>query len=169
MASSTSKLLPVSPDDKAGDSYGTTARGQAHVPIQRVLLLFLVFGLQFLFFSYVALHRFIDGDEGFYLLASRLVLAHQKPYIDFLFEQAPLFPYIYALWMKCFGATWTSARLFAALLTALTGTLVCEEVWRHTRRWVAGVCVVVMFAASMLIFGFFPVAKTFSLAGLLIF
>jgi hypothetical protein len=34
------------------------------------------------FFSAVARHRFIDGDEGFYLLASRLVLEHKAPYLD---------------------------------------------------------------------------------------
>lgn len=133
------------------------------------LLLTGLFLLQLGFFSYVALHRFIDGDEGFYLLASRLVLLHKKPYIDFLFEQAPLFPYAYAFWMKCFGLTWTSARLFAALLTAVTGTLLFEDICHQTRHWLAGLCGTIMFAASMLIFGFFPVAKTFSLAALLVF
>ena len=169
MASSTSKPLQVSPGDEPGHCSGTTKRAQSPPPIQRLLFLFLVLAVQFLFFSYVALHRFIDGDEGFYLLAARLVLAHKKPYIDFLFEQAPLFPYVYALWLKCFGATWTSARLFSALLTAFTGTLVCEDVWRQTGHRLAGACVTIMFASSMLIFGFFPVAKTFSLVGLLVF
>jgi len=169
MASSASKPLPASSDEQAGDSSGIAERPTRLLPLHRLLFLLSVFLLQFVFFSYVALHRFIDGDEGFYLLASRLVLEHKKPYIDFLFEQAPLFPYFYALWMKCFGVTWTSARLFAALLTTLTGTLVCDEVWRQTRRWLLGVCATIMFANSMLIFGFFPVAKTFSLAGLLVF
>src|SRR6202167_429663 len=150
MASSTSKLLPVSPDDKAGDSYGTTARGQAHVPIQRVLLLFLVFGLQFLFFSYVALHRFIDGDEGFYLLASRLVLAHKKPYLDFFFLQMPLLPYVYALWMRLTQLSWISARVFAALLTTILGTLLYTHVCRLTKSWVAGLGAALVFASTSL-------------------
>src|SRR5215475_6128884 len=118
MASSTSKPLALSPDAQTGDS-ADRRKPQDHSSVQKVLLLLLAFSLQFWFFSYVALHRFIDGDEGFFLLAARLVLEHKKPYIDFLFEQAPLFPYVYALWMKCFGVTWSSARLFAALLTAL--------------------------------------------------
>ena len=128
-----------------------------------------VFLLQFLFFGFVALHRFIDGDEGFFLLASRLVLMHKKPYVDFLYEQAPLLPYTYALWMKMAGVTWASAKLFAALLTALLGTLVCEHIYHETRNWVAGFSAVVMFAVSTLVFGFFPVVKTYSLAGLLLF
>ena len=78
------------------------------------LLLVPILLLQVFFFTFIALHRFIDGDEGFYLLASRLVLMHKKPYLDFLFEQAPLLPYVYALWMKFAGVTWASAKLFSA-------------------------------------------------------
>ena len=36
------------------------------------------------FFLFVARHRFIDADEGCYLMASRLVLEHKVPYRDFL-------------------------------------------------------------------------------------
>src|SRR4051794_23533138 len=98
MPSSPSKLLPLSPGDQASEGPVEAENAHGRSSASRVLFLVVVFALQFLFFSYVALHRFIDGDEGFYLLASRLVLAHKKPYIDFLFEQAPLFPYVYALW-----------------------------------------------------------------------
>ena len=38
------------------------------------LLLIPILLLQALFFTFVALHRFIDGDEGFCLLASRLAV-----------------------------------------------------------------------------------------------
>jgi hypothetical protein len=56
--------------------------------------------VQALFFIWVALHRFIGGDEGFFLLASRLVLMHKKPYLTFFYVHAPLLPYVYTLWMK---------------------------------------------------------------------
>jgi len=128
-----------------------------------------VFVLQMLFLGFVALHRFVDGDEGFYLLASRLVLQHKKLYLDFLYEQGPLLPYVYALCMKFFGISWNAARLFAAFLTALAGTLAYEEVCRQTRNRFAGATAAILFSASTLIFGFFPVAKTYSLAGLLVF
>ena len=45
-----------------------------------------IFLLQFLLFAFIALHRFIDADEGSYLLASRLILFHKKPYIDFFLQ-----------------------------------------------------------------------------------
>ena len=124
--------------------------------------------LQVGFFSFVALHRYIDADEGFYLLASRLVLMHKKPYVDFLFEQAPLLPYLYGFWIRCFGISWTSARLCSAFLTAVLGTLLYEDVCRQTQNYVVGFFSVVLFAASTLVFGFFPVAKPYSLAGLLL-
>jgi hypothetical protein len=135
------------------------------VKLQIVLVLLLQVG----FFSFIALHRFVDGDEGFYLLASRLVLMHKKPYLDFLFEQAPLLPYVYGLWLKCFGLSWISAKFFSALLTALLGTLLYEDACRQTQNCVAGLSAVIMFATSTLIFGFFPVVKPYSLAGLLLF
>ncbi|HLI64010.1 MAG TPA: hypothetical protein VKV05_11455 [Terriglobales bacterium] len=102
-------------------------------------------------------------------MASRLVLLHKKPYLDFFYTQAPLLPYIYALWMKVAGVTWVSAKIFSALLTAILATLVCEEVWHETRNWLAGLSAAILFATSSLIFGFFPVVKTFSLAGLFLF
>ena len=133
------------------------------------LLLVPIVLLQILFFTFVALHRFIDGDEGFYLLASKLVLMHKKPYLDFMYEQAPLLPYVYALWMKCFGISWNSVRIFSALLTTLLGTLLYEHVCRQTRNWLAGLSAVVLFASSALVFAWFPVVKTPSLAGLFLF
>jgi hypothetical protein len=50
----------------------------------------LVFVFFTCFFLFIARHRFIDGDEGFYLMASRLVLEPKTLYLDFLYTQAPL-------------------------------------------------------------------------------
>jgi hypothetical protein len=133
------------------------------------LLLVPILLLQILVFTFVARHRFIDGDEGHYLLASRLVLMHQRPYLDFFYNQAPLLPYVYALWMKCTEMSWASAKLFSALLTALLGTLLYAHVCRQTRNWVAGLSAAVLFAASTLVFAWFPVVKPFSLAALFLF
>jgi 4-amino-4-deoxy-L-arabinose transferase-like glycosyltransferase len=121
------------------------------------------------FFSFVARHRFIDGDEGYYLLASRLVLERKAPYLNFLYSQAPLLPYVYGFWMKLFGISWFSARYFSAALTTVLGLLICEHVWSQTQKWIASVAAVVLFASSTLIFAWFPIAKTYSLAGLFLF
>ena len=84
------------------------------------LLLVPLLALQVAFFTFVALHRFVDGDEGFYLLGSRLVLMHKKPYLDFSYTQVPLLLHVYALRMMCTAVSWVSAKLFSALLTAFS-------------------------------------------------
>jgi hypothetical protein len=143
---------------------------QPHIMTRTAKLLLLpVVLLQILLFSFVVRFRFIHLDEGFFLLASRLVLLHKKPYIDFFYPQAPLLPYIYALWMKCFGISWVAGRQLAALLTSLLGALLYEHVCRLTRNWLAGLAAVVVFASSTLVFAWFPIVGPFSLAALLIF
>ena len=125
--------------------------------------------LQIALFTFIARHRFVDTDEGFYLLAARLVLMHKKPYVDFFFQQAPLLPYVYALWLKCFHLTWEWARTLPALLTAALGLLLYKHVWDETRSWIASVSAVVLFASSTLVFAWMPIAKPYSLAGVLLF
>ena len=120
-------------------------------------------------FSFFALHRFIDADEGYYVLASRLVLLHKTPYLDFLYQQAPLLPYAYGGWMKLAGVSWTSVRIFAALLTTILGVLIYAQVCHETRKWIAGLSAAVLFASATFVFAWFPMAKTFSLASLLLF
>jgi hypothetical protein len=134
------------------------------------LLAFLaIFAIQLSFFGFIALHRFVDGDEGYYLLASRLVLMHKTPYLDFFYQQAPLLPYVYAAWMKIAGVTWVSAKLFSAVLTALLGTLLGEQIYHQTKNWISSAAALVLFAFSTRIFAWLPIAKTFSLAGLFLF
>jgi hypothetical protein len=127
------------------------------------------FLLQLLVFVFIARHRFVDTDEGFYLLAARLVLLHKRPYVDFFFQQAPLLPYVYALWLKCFHLTWQWARTLPAVLTALLGTLVYEDVLRQTKNWICGASAVILFSTSTLVFAWMPIAKPYSLAGLFLF
>ncbi len=133
------------------------------------ILLAPLFVLLLCFFLFIARHRFVDADEGFYLLASRLVLEHKVPYRDFYYNQTPLVPYIYGLWMKLFGISWFSARSLSALLTTILGLLVYAHVCRETARWVSGLAAVILYISSMFIFGWFPIVKTSSLAALFLF
>jgi 4-amino-4-deoxy-L-arabinose transferase-like glycosyltransferase len=125
--------------------------------------------LQVCFFLYVSVHRLIDGDEGFYLLASRLVLQHRAPYLDFFYTQAPLLPYVYAGWLKLCGISWVSARIFSALLTTAVAGLLYWHVCRETGKWLAGMVAVYLFAGSSLVFAWYPIVKTFALAVLFLF
>jgi len=120
-------------------------------------------------FFYISQQRLIDGDEGFYLLAARLVLEHRAPYLDFFYTQAPLLPYVYAGWLKLFPISWAWARAFSALLTVIVGALVFEHVCHQTKRWMAGVAATVLYCSSALVFAWFPTAKTFSLSAIFLF
>lgn len=133
------------------------------------LVLLLVTLMQGLFFLHVSQHRLIDGDEGFYLLASRLVMQHRTPYLDFFYTQAPLLPYAFAGWLKLAGVSWYSARAFCALLTTIVGMMIYRHVSRETGQWLAGVCAVLLFATSSLVFAWFPIVKTFPLAMVFLF
>ncbi len=120
-------------------------------------------------FIAISRHRFIDGDEGFYLLASRLVFQHKLPYVDFFYQQAPLLPYVYGLWMLVTGESWLSARLLSAILTAALAILVYVEVCNRTRKPAAGLLALLLFTTNSLVFAWMPIAKTFGLSSLLLF
>lgn len=66
---------------------------------KRPFLIFLVAGVSLLYLAgliYYAHARPIDGDEGFYTTAARLVWEGKAPYRDFFYQQAPLLPYLYS-------------------------------------------------------------------------
>lgn len=138
----------------------------SNAPLAASAAVFVAFACCFLLASR---YRFIDGDEGFYLLSSRLVLEHKRPYLDFFYTQSPLLPYVYGLWMKFFGLTWYAGRALAALLTAGVGLLVFQFVCRETRKLGAGVVAAALFASSTYVFAWFPIAKTYSLSMLFLF
>lgn len=90
-------------------------------------------------------------DEGFHLLAARLILEGQLPYLDFCFPQTPLNAYWYAGWMQVFGGGWRTTHVVASLLTAGAILLAADFVLRRlpVREWrLAGA------AAAALLIGF---------------
>ncbi len=119
---------------------------------------------QCLIFVPVATVRPIDGDEGFYLLAAKLVFQGKQPYTDFFYPQMPLFPYVYGLWMWLFGFSWYAARLLSALLAVGTGLLLYQYVVRLTSKRHLGLLAVGLYALSSLLLGQYTAAKTYSLS-----
>src|SRR5712691_10089177 len=117
----------------------------------------------------MSLYRLVDGDEGTYLLVSRLVVEGQLPYHDFFYPQMFLLPYVYGGWMKLVGYSWYGARLLSAVFSIALGLLVYRQAARLAggRAW--GVLAVVLFTFSSLAFGWYPLVKTFALPTLLLF
>lgn len=46
----------------------------------------------------VTLRRLVDGDEGYLLMAARLVAQSHRPYVDFFCPQMPGFPCVFGAW-----------------------------------------------------------------------
>ncbi|NLF24212.1 MAG: hypothetical protein GX589_00950, partial [Deltaproteobacteria bacterium] len=113
-------------------------------------------------------HRLIARDEGFYLLAAKLVTEGKLLYHDFFFPQMPLLPYVYGGWLSLYGMTWQSARIFAALLTALIGVLLYMRAAKLFGALYGGAAVI-LFCASALVFTIYTTATTYALSTLLLF
>jgi hypothetical protein len=122
----------------------------------------------FLVFLGVSLRRLIDGDEGFYLVAARLIREGKRPYGDFFYLQMPVFPYVVAGWMSVVGAGWYSARILAAILAAGIGLLVFHHAARRTQSLLLAALAVLLFAASGLSLGWFSAVKTYGLSEVLL-
>jgi hypothetical protein len=129
----------------------------------------LVFLVQLALFLTISRFRLVDGDEGFYLMACRLVTEGKLPYHDFLLTQMPLLPYVYGCWMRLAGMTWISARLLSAILAATLGTALYSEVGKQTGKWAAGIVAVLLYVCSTHVLAWFPTVKTYALSALLLF
>lgn len=117
----------------------------------------------------MSLFRLVDGDEGTYLLVSRLVVEGQLPYHDFHYPQMFLLPYVYGAWMKLVGFSWYGARLLSAFFSVALGLLVAWQVVRLTRQPAAGLLAGVLLTFSSLAFGWYPLIKTFVFPTLMLF
>jgi 4-amino-4-deoxy-L-arabinose transferase-like glycosyltransferase len=106
--------------------------------------------------------RLIDGDEGFYLMAARLVSEGKRLYSDFFFPQMPFLGWIYGAWFWLTGRSWYGARLLCSLLAAGTGLMVFELVLRTTRRKALALVAAALYLASGSVGGWFVVAKSFA-------
>jgi hypothetical protein len=60
------------------------------------------------------------SDDGLHAYAARAMLSGQRLYVDFEYHQAPLLPYVLAGWFRLCGVGMTQAKLFSALIAALT-------------------------------------------------
>jgi hypothetical protein len=120
-------------------------------------------------FLAVAFMRLIDGDEGYYLLAARLVFAGHRPYADFFFPQMFLTPYVYGAWLGLIGTTWYAGRALSALLAMILTVLVYRAAVQTARRRGPAVFAVALFLFSELSLAWLTVVKTYALSAVLLF
>ena len=133
-----------------------------------VVYLLLALGLATVFVP-MSVVRFIDADEGAYLLVSRLVVEGRVLYHDFFYPQMYLLPYLYGSWMMLAGYSWYAARLLSAVFCIGLGLLVCRQVTLSVGSRVWGVGAALLLAASGFVFGWYPLVKAYAPATLMIF
>jgi 4-amino-4-deoxy-L-arabinose transferase-like glycosyltransferase len=112
--------------------------------------------------------RPIDGDEGYYAAAARLVGEGRVPYTDFFYPQAPLVPVVYAPVVQVAGPNLHALRIFSALLLTATAALW----WRHLRGRYRGATWPAAIGAAWLVLqpdalSWSVTVKTYALTGLL--
>ncbi len=82
------------------------------------------------------------GDEGFHLLASQLINAGKRPYLDFFYQHVPLYAYLNAGVFRIVGNSWRVPHAISALCSGaaiwLAAGFVLQRVQdRHWRLPVA--------------------------------
>jgi len=118
---------------------------------------------QFVFFIWLALQRLIAPDEGFYVMAAKLVTQGKVPYLDFFYPQMPLLPYLHALPVKLGGPTWPAVRVLSALLASLLGLLIWRHVLDHFGKFPA-LLSLVLYCGSGMAFIWYSVVKAYAAA-----
>src|SRR4030095_12470363 len=92
------------------------------------LWFYLVLALYASVFLVYAVTWAFTPDEGYHLMAAKLIPSGKTPYIDFCFPQTPLNAYWNALWMRILGENWHVPHLWAALFTIAAVVLAADYV-----------------------------------------
>lgn len=111
--------------------------------------------------------RAFSFDEGFHLMAARLIKEGKRPYLDFCFPQTPLNAYWNAFWLILFGDNWRAIHAVSAVLIAAAVFLAADFILKRFPapgwRLAAAVAVVFLFGlnGSVVIWG--PIAQAYAL------
>jgi hypothetical protein len=117
----------------------------------------------------MALARPIDGDEGFFLMAARLISQGKALYKDFFFLHAPAVPYFFGTWFAVVGPGWYAARLLSALIGIAVGLFLFEHLQQATGRWRWALAGTVLYAGAGLVLGWFTPVKSLGTSTLFTF
>jgi len=158
--STTQHKEPEPPGRKTGELSSPGKRDLA-----KMLFIAALFLVQFGFFSFIALKRPTDVDEGFFLVLGKSIFVHGRMiYRDFFSPQMPLLPYVYGVVMKLFGYEWEVARLLTASFVAVIGTVLGKYALDRTGSRIFALSVAVIFCFSPFIFIWYSCGRTPALA-----
>jgi hypothetical protein len=142
-------------------------------PVPRKQRLILLLGITPIFialFVYSATWAFI-WDEGFHLIAARLIADGKRPYLDFCFPQTPLNAYINAGLLMLFGNGWRAIHLAAAGYMSLGVWLAADFVQSRlpSGRWrtPCALAAAVLFGLNLVVVQFGPAAQAYGISMML--
>ncbi len=151
---------------QTGDCRGYSVKGLSAMKMSYVFLaLVLVYAVAAPLHSR---YRVIDGDEGFYASAARLVGEGKIPYLDFFYPQAPILPFVYGAWTTLSGYSLVALRILSCLFTIATVALWAWFLYTEhgLSPWVAFTSfLVLMLNPFLMTWGI--VVKTFALSNFL--
>jgi len=111
-------------------------------------------------------------DEGFHLLAAQMIVRGKRPYLDFMFPQAPLYTYFNALVMKLFGESWRVVHAISAIALAGSALLTAEFVWKRLEdeswKLAAAMCALVLVALNSTILWYCTIGQPYAFSLLLV-
>ena len=139
-------------------------------PRQNRILMVLIILAFFAGTTVLSRQRTIDGDEGYYATAARLVSEGQTPYLDFFYPQMPLLPYVYAPVYKLVGSSLMNMRLMSVgagvLSLVLWGLMLQRRRPEHSGIILAGLALVAM---NPYFLSWNVTVKTYALTNLAVF
>src|SRR5581483_11413430 len=110
-------------------------------------------------------------DEGFHIMAARLIKSGKRPYLDFCFPQTPLNAYWNALWLAVFGDSWRAVHAVAAVLTSIAVVLTAQFVLTRfpirSWRFAAAVSAGFLMILNSAVFQFGPISQAYAMCLLL--
>jgi len=109
--------------------------------------------------------RALNLDEGWYLLAAKLVQEGRLLYVDFNYTQGPVLPYVYAALSLLQPPTWLTGRLITASLAVTTTAI---TVWTARKLFGSETCLLTLWAIALGWFamGEYAYVASYALAGL---
>lgn len=135
---------------------------------QKILVASLI-ASHFVVLSIGVFYRFIDGDEGGYLVVSKEVINGRIPILDINAHNQPLLYYFYGFWMKLFGFNIPAARSLSGIAVFIAGLLMVYWVYKFSRNYWAAIIAYLLFITNLTFYKVNISVKPFPLSNLFIF
>ena len=106
-------------------------------------------------------------DEGYYHLIARMTAEGSLPYRDYIYVQTPLYPFVYAPFLKLFGHSLIMART-CSLLLGFCSFLLAVRVARNIGGNAAAICTAALILVQPFTVYYLTIVKLYAMTSLLL-